>query len=369
MTEAAVRAGAVNLAQGFPSFDGPDVIKLAAKQAIDEGRNQYAPAAGLLELRKALAEKEKREHNLSYDPALEVTVTSGATEALFCAIMATCPPESEIICFAPFYDSYPAAAFAAGARLVEVTATAPDWNYSVDDIRKKISGKTSAILINTPQNPSGKVFSKAELQALAELACEHDLWVITDEVYEHILFDNLQVTRIAGLAGMRERTITISSFSKSFSVTGWKIGYCFAPEAIMTLIRNIHQFTVFCSATPLQWGALAALQMPTSYYSDLVDFYAERRDLLLKGLQAAGFKSIRPQGTYFILADYRAIRDVDDVEFALWLTREHRVACIPTSVFYQNPPAVAAKQRLVRFAFCKDLEILQQAAMNLKNLF
>jgi N-succinyldiaminopimelate aminotransferase len=368
MTQKANAAGAVNLAQGFPDFDGPDEIKLAAIDAIRGSFNQYAPAPGLPALREKIAAFQQETKNQTWSADTEVTVFTGATEAIFCTMQALLDQGDEIIAFEPFYDSYPASAHAAGARLVGVPLNAPDWSFSPAILAEKITSRTRAIIVNTPHNPTGKVFTRAELEAIAALAKKHDLLVITDEVYEQLYFTGAEHVCMASLPGMAERTVTISSTSKTFSMTGWKVGYTFAKPEITRLLRNVHQFTVFCTATPLQAGMITAFDLPRSYYDELRADYQSKRDLLVSILKDNGFRCNAPDGSYFILADYSGISQKPDLEFAAWLTEEIKVATIPTSVFYTDPAAVAAKQHYVRFAFCKGEATLRQAAERLSRL-
>jgi N-succinyldiaminopimelate aminotransferase len=359
MTLAANRHGAVNLAQGFPNFDGPDVIKDAAIKAIKGDLNQYAPSIGLPRLRDLLSQRMKRTSGEDYCPESEVTVFSGATEALFCAFQAFLQPGDEVITFAPFFDCYPAGAFSAGAKLVEVQLQAPEWTFTRDRLRQAITPRTRMILVNTPHNPTGRVFSREELQIIAQEAINHNLLVVTDEVYEELIYDGLSLPRMATLPGMRERTVVISSSAKTYSLTGWKVGYTFAPPELTRELRAVHQFTVFCSSTPLQAGICAALELADDYYDDLRLAYQERRDTLCRGLEELGFKFRKPQGTYFVVADYSHMSKLQDQEFSLWLTAQRKVAVIPTSVFFEHPQTIASRQNYVRFAFCKDIATLK----------
>lgn len=368
MTQAANRHGAVNLAQGFPNFDGPLEIKEAAAAAIFGSFNQYAPSIGIPKLRNLLSDRMLKTAKLSYDPDLEVTIFSGATEALFCAFQAFFRPDDEIITFAPFFDCYPAGAFSAGAKIVEIQLRAPNWTFSTEDLEGKLSKRTKAILLNTPHNPTGRVFSRDEQMILANFAEKNDLLVITDEVYDELIFDDTESVRFASLPGMRERTVTISSTAKTFSFTGWKVGFAYAPKYLTDELRRVHQFTVFCSATPLQMGMCRALEMGTDYYTQLRREYTERRDALCNGLKSLGYKFLLPKGTYFVVADYSHISDLPDHEFALWLSEHKKVAVIPTSVFYEQPEDIRSKQRYVRFAFCKDIDTIQTALSHLSKV-
>jgi N-succinyldiaminopimelate aminotransferase len=304
---------------------------------------------------------------LTYDPDAEITIFSGATEALFCSFQAFFGPGDEILAFAPFFDCYPAGAFSAGARLVEIPLRAPDWTFTLQNLESKLTKNTKAILINSPHNPTGRVFSRDEMQLLADFVKKNDLLVITDEVYEELVFDGIPFTRFAALPGMRERTVVISSTAKTFSFTGWKVGFAYAPKELTAELRGVHQFTVFCSSTPLQAGMCRALEMPAAYYETLRADYTERRDLLCDGLHKLGFKFRKPAGTYFVVADYSHMSNLPDQEFALWLTEVKKVAVIPISVFYENPILARSKQKYVRFAFCKDLETIRSGLSHLSS--
>lgn len=361
MTQLANSFQAVNLAQGFPDFDGPQAIKDAAITAIRGDKNQYAPAYGVIDLRKALADRQRESYGLEYNPLDEVTVFSGATEAIFCTIVGLCQPGDEVITFEPFYDSYPPGAMLAGAVLKTVPLKAPTWSFDIEELKKQITPKTKLLLLNTPNNPTGKVFTGKELQEIAALAKAHNFYVMTDEVYEELVYLPARHFPFATIPGMRERTILVSSTSKTFSMTGWKIGYAFAPSELTKLIRIPHQYTVFCSATPLQYGMIPALQFSSEYYQLLREEYAERRAALYKLLVEMGFECRLPEGTYFIVASHQKLLDIPDTEFAEWLTKEVGVACIPVSAFYDNPVEAAKTSRYVRFGFCKDVATIQAA--------
>ncbi len=370
MTQKALAAGAVNLAQGFPDFDGPEVVKDAAIHAMKNGMNQYAPAPGLPALRELLAKRQKERTGLSFRAEDEVTVFSGATEAIYCAFQAFFDPNDEILAFEPYYDSYPAAAFAAGAKIVGVPLAPPAFAFDPARLAAAVTPRTKALILNTPHNPTGRVFTRAELEIVRELALKHDLLVITDEVYEELVFTPAEHVSLATLPGMAERTVTISSTSKTFSFTGWKVGYAFAPAALTKPLRAIHQFTVFCSATPLQAGMIEALKLPPSYYVELRSDYRAKRDSLITILSEAGFRCRAPEGTYFVLADFseHAKAQETDVEFASRLTADVKVAAIPISVFYDDPDRIRREQQYVRFAFCKGQATLDAAAKNFKSL-
>lgn len=369
MSREAIKYKAINLAQGFPDFDGPAEIKEKAIAAISEGKNQYAPSPGIPELRALLAEFQEKKYGTSWNPETEVTLLSGATEGLFCSIQALCNPGDEVIAFEPFYDSYLPGALTSGASLKTVALKAPDWSWDMKDLEGLVTEKTKVLILNTPHNPTGKVFNLEEMKKIAEFVIRHDLYLITDEVYEELVFDHHIHHSVAAMPGMKERTITISSTSKTFSFTGWKLGYTFAAGNLTQAIRNIHQNTVFCSATPLQHGILCGPKPGDPYYHQLRDDYKQRRDLLLDILSHAGFKANTPGGSYFIVADYSALSEQTDRDFALWLTRKAGVACIPVSPFCINSAETSKNTRLVRFGFCKSKETLNEAGNRLNKFF
>lgn len=368
MTQESIKFNAVNLAQGFPDFDGPTVIKEAAIAAIQNGDNQYAPSAGISPLREKVSAFEEKNYQLSYDPDSETTIFSGATEAIFCSILALCNPQDEIITFEPFYDSYLACALAAHSNLVTVPLQAPTWDFSIDKLNKSINERTKVILLNSPHNPTGKVFSLNELEQIRAIAIENDLYIVTDEVYEKLVFSPYKHTPIASLPDMKERTITISSTSKTFSFTGWKVGYAFASPLLSAAIRKVHQYTVFCSATPLQVGMLAAFDLRDLYYREMLSIYNSNKELLFAALTESGFKCLKPQGTYFITGDFSSISEQSDEDFSLWMTREIGVACIPLSAFYLDPEKCKLNSKIVRFGFCKDEKTLQLACKKIRHL-
>ncbi len=360
----AAETGAINLGQGFPNFDGPDFVKDAAIEAIRAGHGQYARSFGIDELNRRIAERFTQDTGLAVDPDAEVTVTSGCTEALAATFLGLVDPGREVILFEPYYDSYMACVSMSGAVPKFVTLRPPDFAMDTDALRAAVTPRTRAILVNTPHNPTGKVFTRAELDVIAELCREHDLIAITDEVYERMVFDGEHI-RLATLDGMRERTVTLSSLGKTFSLTGWKIGWAIAPPALTAGVRAAHQFTTFATATPLQHGAAAALGAPPSYYRELLDQYRSRRDLLVAGLGDLGFEVYTPQGTYFVLADHTAFGQPDDTAFCRYLIDHAGVAAIPPSAFYSNP---ADGHKLVRFAFCKTEDTLREALDRMKKL-
>ena len=364
MTRLAVEHGAINLAQGFPDFDGPDFVKEAAIVAIREGRGQYARMTGTPEIHAALSAKYRRDYGLEYAAGDEFTVTSGATEAIFASIQAVCDPGDGIILFEPYYDSYKASVVMAGAVPAFVTLETPDWRYDPSALERAATDRTRAILVNTPHNPTGKVFSTAELERIARLCVERDLVCITDEVYEHMVYEGRHVP-MATLPGMRERTITISSFGKTFSLTGWKIGWAAAPPALSAAVRAAHQFITFATATPLQHAAACALSAGPEYYEELLAGYRERRDFLVGELVRIGFGLRAPAGTYYACADFGRFGFDDDVAFCRHLIEDVGVAAIPPSAFYDRPEK---GRGYVRFAFCKKMATLEAAVERLEKL-
>jgi N-succinyldiaminopimelate aminotransferase len=364
MTRRANERGAVNLAQGFPDFDGPDFVKEAAIAAVRAGRGQYARMSGIPEIHAALSAKYRRDYGLEYAADTELTVTSGATEAIFSAIQGTCGEGDEVVLFEPYYDSYKPSLRMAGAAARVVTLYAPDWSFDREEVRNAITPSTRALLLNTPHNPTGKVFSREELEFLASLCRERDLLCITDEVYEHLVYEGRHVP-MATLPGMRERTITISSFGKTFSLTGWKIGWAAAPAELSDAVRAAHQFVTFATATPLQHGAAAALAAGPDYYARLRSDYRRRRDYLTDALVRLGFGVRRPAGTYFVCADFTAFGFQDDVAFCRHLLEQIGVAAIPPSFFYDRREQARG---YARFAFCKREETLREAVARLEQL-
>ena len=359
----AVEHGAINLGQGFPNFDGPDFVKRAAIKAIEAGHAQYARMFGIPELNHAIADRFAADTGLAVDPGAEVTVTSGCTEAIAASILGLVNPGDEVILFEPYYDSYRACLSMAGAVPRFVTLRPPSFGVDPDELRAAFSGATRAVLLNTPHNPTGRVFSRPELQMIADLCCEHDAIAISDEVYEHLVFDGEHIA-IASLDGMRERTVTLSSLGKTFSLTGWKIGWAIASPSLTAGVRASHQFLTFATSTPLQHGAVAALRGPASYFEGLVADYRERRDLLVAGLDEIGFEVYDPAGTYFVLADHTRFGFADDVAFCRHLIESVGVAAIPPSAFYHDPTDGRA---LVRFAFCKDVKTLEAALERMRS--
>lgn len=367
MSRLAAERGAINLGQGFPDFDGPQEIREAAVSALRTGHNQYARSQGLPALTQAVAETRARHHGTEYDPMTEVGVFSGATEGLMSAMLGLLDPEDEVILFEPVYDSYPACVAMAGARPRYYTLEFPDFAIDETQLRALVTDKTRLILLNSPHNPTGKVFSREELQLIGRVAEDHDLIVLTDEVYEHLTYDGHEHISFAALPDMRERTLTVSSVGKTWSFTGWKIGWATGPAHLIGAAQAAHQFVTFSTATPLQHGAAHALEhFSGTFLETLRSEYTDRRDLLLDVLGRVGFEVRAPAGAYFVLADFRPLFEGNDVAFAKHLIEEIGVAAIPPSFFYPARPE--AGRHLVRFAFCKRLDTLRAAAERLERL-
>jgi len=363
----AVQHGAVNLGQGFPDFPAPAFIKDAATRAIREDRNQYAPAAGLPRLREALAARWQRLHGAPIDAATEVTVASGATELLHDAVLALVEPGDEVIVFEPTYDAYVPDVIMAGGIARPVALRPPHWRWDPEELGRAFSPRTRAVILNTPHNPTGKVFTRAELDELAGLCRAHDVVAISDEVYSELTFDGAAHVPIATLPGMRERTITIDSMGKTFSVTGWKVGWAIAPAPLTHALRAIHQFVTFTNSVPFQ-EALAdglALAEAAGYYTELRATYAARRERLTRALTGAGLTPLPAEGAYFLLCDTAAVGFPDDVAFCRHLCTEIGVAAIPTSVFYADPSSAPP---FARFCFAKREETIDAAAARLQKL-
>jgi len=365
MSALAVQTGAVNLGQGFPDTDGPEEIREAAVQAIRDGRNQYPPGPGIPELRTAIAEHQRRFYGLTFDPDTEVLVTAGATEAIAAALLALCETGDEVVSFQPYYDSYAAGIAMAGAHRRLVTLRPPDYHFDPDELRAAVTNRTRLLLLNTPHNPTGKVFTAAELALIAELAIERDLIVVTDEVYEHMTYDGVPHIPLATLSGMRERTITISSAGKTFSFTGWKIGWVCATPELLAAVRTAKQFLTFVNGAPFQPAIAVGLGLPDAFYTDLAVSLEGKRNRLCAGLAAAGFEVYRPAGTYFVSTDVLPLGYDDGVSFCRDLPHRCGVVAVPNVVFYDDKAAGAS---LVRFAFCKRDEVLDEAATRLATL-
>lgn len=364
MTQLATAHGAVNLGQGFPDFDGPEWVKEAAIAAIRAGHNQYSRSAGLPELTRAIAGHQRRFYGIDYDPASEVTVFAGATEAIFSTLQALLDEGDEVVVFEPFYDSYAPGIAMAGASLRVVSLRGPGFSFDPAELGAAVNPRTRAVILNSPNNPAGKVFSRGELEAVAALCRERGLVAICDEVYEHIVFDAEHVP-LATLPGMRERTVTLSSTGKTFSLTGWKIGWACAPAEISAALRGAHQFVTFTNGTPFQHAMALALGAGDEFYEGLRREYRRRRDRLCDGLREIGFGVLEPAGTYFAQADIRPLGFEDDEAFCRELPARVGVAAIPTTAFYENK---GLARHLVRFAFCKADATLDEGLRRLRRL-
>ncbi|VXC40616.1 methionine aminotransferase, PLP-dependent [Pseudomonas sp. 9AZ] len=360
MSQLAVETGALNLSQGFPDFDGPQALRDAVGRHIAAGHNQYAPMTGLPALREQVAAKIARSYGRTVSADTEVTIVPGATQGIFCAIQTLIQPDDEVIVFDPSYDSYEPSVELAGGRCVHVPLALPGFSIDWQRLQDALSDKTRLIILNSPHNPSGALISRAELDQLAGLIRERDIYLISDEVYEHLVFDGIQHASVLAHDELYQRAFVVSSFGKTYHVTGWKTGYVVAPPALSAELRKVHQYVSFCGVTPLQWALADYMAEHPEHVEELPAFYQAKRDLFCDLLAGSRFTFTRAAGTYFQLVDYSAIRsDLDDVAMAEWLTREHGVAAIPVSVFYQSPPA---DLRLVRFCFAKREETLRQAA-------
>jgi N-succinyldiaminopimelate aminotransferase len=370
MSALAVRTGAVNLGQGFPDTDGPAEMLDAADAAMRSGHNQYPPGPGIPDLRRAIAEHQRRFWDLAYDPDGEIVVTAGATEAIAAAVLALCEAGDEVVCFEPYYDSYAAGIALAGAVRRPVTLRpGPDGRYRFDpeDLVRAFGPRTRLVLLNSPHNPTGTVFTGDQLALLAELCRAHDVVALTDEVYEHIVFDDAAAPHIplATLPGMRERTLRVSSAGKTFSCTGWKIGWVSGPPALVSAVLRVKQFLTYVNGGPFQPAVAVALRLPDAYYAGLAAGLQARRDQLMGALTEAGFAPLRPDGTYFVTTDITALGGRDGIEFCRELPARCGVVAVPTQVFYDDPEA---GRTLVRFAFCKRPDVIADAARRLSAL-
>jgi aspartate/methionine/tyrosine aminotransferase len=369
MTREALKHGAVNLSQGFPDFPAPDDVKQAAIRAIEADVNQYAITWGAKEFREAIARKTKWYLGLEIDPQTEITVTCGSTEGMIATMMATVDPGDEVVLFEPYYENYAPDAILSDATPRYVPLRAPDWTFDQEELRAAFNEKTKAIIVCNPNNPTGKVFTRAEMEYIASLCREFDALCFTDEIYEHILYprDGAEIEHIsmAQIDGMRNRTVIVNSMSKTYSVTGWRVGYCIAPPEITGAIRKVHDFLTVGAAAPLQAAGAYALSLPPEYYAHLRSDYEKRRDMLIPSLLAAGFKTFQPDGAYYVMTDISDFGFKSDVDFTRHLIREIGVACVPGSSFYSDP--VRGKQQ-VRFCFCKRDETLNEAAARLTHL-
>lgn len=358
MSALAAECGAINLSQGFPDFDAPAGLVSALGKHAAAGHNQYAPMAGLPVLREQISAQLKLHRNLDCDPDSEITVVPGATEGIFCAVTAVVRPGDEVIVFDPVYDSYEPAIELAGGRAVHLPLLAPEFRIDWQQVRDAVTPKTRMIMINSPHNPCGSVLAAGDLRELEAIASTHDLLVSSDEVYEHLIFDDAKHCSVLQYPELRSRSFAHFSFGKTFSVTGWKTGYCVAPPALTAELRKVHQYVAFVAVTPVQWALADFMQAQPSYPASLAAFYQRKRDLFCTALQDSRFSLRRSAGSYFQLLDYSAISDEEDVVLAEQWTREHGIASIPISVFYQQAP----QQHYLRFCFAKSDEVLLQAA-------
>ena len=370
MTRQAMLYGAVNLAQGFPDFPAPAEIKRAAQEAIAAEVNQYAITWGAKSLRNAIARQMQEWQGIAVDPETQITVCCGSTEAMISTLLAVCNKGDEVVIFEPFYENYGPDAVLSGAKPVFVKLRPPksgndEWTFDERELRAAFHGQTKAIILNTPNNPTGKVFTRSELELIRDLCVEFNVLAITDEIYEHILYDGTQHISMASLEGMSERTVTINGLSKSYSVTGWRVGWAVGPSAVTNAIRKVHDFLTVGAPAPLQEAGAAALGLPRAYYENLANGYSARRDRLMPALTEAGFRCFRPRGAYYVMTDISAFGFADDVAFTKYLVKEIGVAAVPGSSFY-NDPRDGAKQ--VRFAFCKKDATLDEAGHRLKKL-
>ncbi|WP_405518245.1 pyridoxal phosphate-dependent aminotransferase [Streptomyces canus] len=370
MSALALQTGSINLGQGFPDTDGPEEVREAAVRALRDGRgNQYPPGPGVPELRTAVAAHQQRRYGLAYDPDSEVLVTAGATEAIAAALLALVEPGDEVVALEPYYDSYAACIAMAGGTRVPVTLRphfdgGARFRLDLDELRAAVTDRTRLLLINTPHNPTGTVLTREELTAIAELAVERDLLVVTDEVYEHLVFDEAEHLPLATFPGMRERTVSIGSAGKTFSFTGWKVGWITAAPGLVSAVRSAKQFLTYVSSGPFQYAVAEALALPDSYFTAFRDDMLAKRDLLATGLAEAGFEVFKPAGTYFITTDIRPLGESDGFAFCRALPERAGVVAIPNAVFYDHREAGAP---FVRFAFCKQTAVLQEAVKRLKS--
>ncbi len=384
MSALALQTGSINLGQGFPDTDGPEEIREAAVRALRDGRgNQYPPGPGVPELRAAIVEHQRRRYGLTFDPDTEVLVTAGATEAIAAALLGLLEPGDEVVALEPYYDSYAACIAMAGGTRVPVTLRPSEgpsggpsegsgdaggdrrFRLDLDELRDAVTDRTRLLLINTPHNPTGTVLTRQELTAIAELAVERDLLVVTDEVYEHLVFDDAEHLPLASFPGMRERTVTIGSAGKTFSFTGWKVGWVTGAPDLVAAVRSAKQFLTYVASGPFQYAVAEALRLPDSYFADFRADMLAKRDLLAGGLERAGLKVFRPAGTYFITTDIRPLGEGDGVAFCRSLPERCGVVAIPNAVFYDHRQEGAP---FVRFAFCKQTSVLEEAAARLKTL-
>jgi aspartate/methionine/tyrosine aminotransferase len=365
MTRLAIQYGAVNLAQGFPDFPAPVDLKEAAMRAIEADHNQYTITWGAKHFRDAIAAKYMRTYGLEVDPEREVTVTCGATEGMAASLLATTNPGDEVIVFEPFYESYHPDTLLCGAERRLVKLYAPDWHFDADELRRAFSARTKAIIVNTPHNPTGKVFTRDELLLIASLCQEFDALAITDEIYEHIIYDGLEHIPLITLPGMRNRTILVNSLSKTFSVTGWRVGWAIAAPELTNTIRKVHDFLTVNAATPLQYAGAMALNEQSAYFNNLSAVYSGRRQAAVQMLEAAGFRCYIPGGAYYVMTDISGFGSLDDNTFARNMVEHHGVAAVPGSSFYFDKTCGFTQ---IRFCFCKNYETLSLAGQKLAGL-
>jgi len=365
MTRLAIQHHAVNLAQGFPDFSAPEEIKRAAQDAIAADFNQYAITWGAKPFREAIAAKYRKWYGMDVDPEREITVCCGATEGMIAALLAVTNPGDEIIIFEPYYENYGPDALLCDAQRKLVRLSPPDWSFDPDELRRAFSSTTKAIILNSPNNPTGKVFTRAELQIIANLCQEFDALAITDEIYEHIVYEGASHIPIATLPGMRERTVLVNSMSKTYSVTGWRVGFVLAAPDLTDSIRKVHDFLTVGAAAPLQQAGVVALSLPDSYYKKLSVEYQKRRDLLSHRLMQAGFRCFCPKGAYYIMTDISAFGFSDDVSFVRHMIESVGVAAVPGSSFFSDSNAGSS---IIRFCFCKKYETLEEAGVRLRRI-
>jgi aspartate/methionine/tyrosine aminotransferase len=365
MTRLALEYNAVNLAQGFPDFPAPEEVKEAAVRAIRADVNQYAITWGAREFRRAIAERFGRDTGLEIDPEREITVCCGATEAMIASLLAVVNPGEEVVVFEPFYENYGPDAVICGAVPRFVRLRPPEWSFDPRDLAAAFGSRTKALILNTPNNPTGKIFTRGELELIAEQCQRWNAYAVTDEIYQYLVYDGFQHVSLATLPGMRERTITLNGMSKTYSVTGWRVGYAIAPPEVTSAIRKMHDFLTVGAAAPLQEAGVTAQRLPDEYYRTLCAGYLARRDRMLEGLEKAGFRCFKPHGAYYIMTDISGFGFPNDVEFAHDLAKRIRVAVVPGSSFYSEP--LAGVQQ-VRFAFCKSESTLAEALDRLRHL-
>ena len=365
MTRLAFQHKAVNLAQGFPDFPAPEILKNAAREAITADVNQYAITWGAKPFRDAIAAKYRRTYALEFDPEREITVCCGSTEGMMASLMAVSNPGDELIIFEPYYENYNPDALLCGAERKFVKLRAPDWRFDPDELRAAFSKKTKAIILNSPNNPTGRVFNRADLEFIAALCQEFDCLAITDEIYEHILYDGTTHIPMMQIPGMRDRTILVNSMSKTYAVTGWRVGWVLASPDLSDSIRKVHDFLTVGAAAPLQQAGAVALALPDEYYAALASDYTKRRDAMLEVLEGAGFRCFHPQGAYYIMTDISGFGYPDDMEFARHLIEYVGVAAVPGSSFFEDPRDGA---QMIRFCFCKKYETLKEAEVRLKKI-